>query len=154
MDAIARQAGVGAGTLYRHFPTRDDLVAAVIKNRHPDLVRERTAIRDGGFEPSAALERWLTALATWMRAYDGLPEPLRAAAAAQSTPLGTTCDDVITTTDAFLVAAQDIGQARPDVCGRDLFLGVLASAWAAGAAADDDADTRLLGLLRTGWAVD
>lgn len=155
MDAIAKGAGVGAGTLYRHFPTREDLVAAVIEGRRPDLERERIAISDSGLEPQAALERWLTALATWMRVYDGLAEPLRAAAAAQSTPLGATCDDVIATTDRFLAAVQDAGQARPGVRGRDLFLGALAAAWAAGATPDDDADsdTRLLDLLRSGWAV-
>lgn len=153
MDGIAKRAGVGAGTLYRHFPTREELVAAVIEDRRPDLERERVAIRDGGLEPRAALDQWLAALSAWMRVYDGLPAPLRAAAEAQSTPLGTTCEDVIATTERFLIAVQDAGQARSGVLGRDLFLGVLAATWAVGAAPDDDAGTRLLDLLRSGWAV-
>lgn len=79
MDAIAKAAGVGAGTLYRHFPTKDDLVAAVIDADEPRLESERDRIIDAGLDPAEALEQWLNVLAQKMTAYEGLPGPLRAA---------------------------------------------------------------------------
>ncbi|GAB3701164.1 TetR/AcrR family transcriptional regulator [Mariniluteicoccus flavus] len=156
LDAIAKQAGVGAGTLYRHFPTRSDLVAAVLESRRPDLERERGAIIAAGLDPVEALDRWLDALAAWMRAYDGLPEPLRAAADAD-TPLGASCDEVIGATEDFLRPVREQGRARASVDGRDLFLGVLAVTWAAASSAAGPRGPvaeRLRALLRDGWAVD
>lgn len=152
MDAIAKRAGVGAGTLYRHFPTREALVAAVLDEHRPDLERERIAAEQ---EPDSlrGLEHWLGAVSEWMRAYQGLAEPLRVAQTHQASPLAPTCDEVIATTDRLLAAAQRDGHARPDVRGRELYLGTLAAVWATDApSADDRVGSGLLGLLRTGWA--
>ena len=41
IDEIARRAGVGAGTVYRHFPTKDDLYRAVVEDRHQQHHRKR-----------------------------------------------------------------------------------------------------------------
>ncbi|SPF68600.1 DNA-binding HTH domain, TetR-type [Propionibacterium ruminifibrarum] len=159
LDSVAKRAGVGAGTLYRHFPTREDLVAAVLEGRQPDLDRERAGIEAERLEPDAALDRWLAVLVSWMRAYNGLPGSLRAAVDARSTPLGMTCETVIAVTDHFLGAAQRAGAARPDVQGLDLFLGALGTAWASTASSpgteppDGRTGDDLLRLLRCGWAV-
>jgi AcrR family transcriptional regulator len=84
---IAQRAGVGVGTLYRHFPRRADLVKAVIESRI-DALAESAPELAATHAPGAALERWLhrytellatkrglaTALHSGDPAYDGLPD--------------------------------------------------------------------------------
>jgi len=155
MDAIAKWAGVGAGTLYRHFPTRDALVAAVLENHQPDLSAEAEVIQNDSVDSGAALERWLDAVSRWMRAYEGLPEPLRTALGEQDSPLRLTCQEVIDTTGEFLQAAQKDGHAREGLTGRNLYLATLAAAWALGTpSADGSTGHELDDLLRSGWRVD
>lgn len=152
LDAIAKQAGVGAGTLYRHFPNREALLAALLGARDAQLVRQRDAIRQGPSDAADALHQWLLALTEWASAFDGLPEPLRAAMSVEASPLGLTCQGYITTTDEFLTQAQSEGTARADVRGRDLFLAALATSWARGAAmADESSATAMADLTRAGW---
>ncbi|KQS65899.1 TetR/AcrR family transcriptional regulator [Modestobacter sp. Leaf380] len=153
LDALAKQAGVGAGTLYRHFPSRDALLAALLAARDNELVARRDAVRTAETDPAVALDGWLEALGTWATAFDGLPDPLRAAVTEQTSPLALTCQGYVTTTEEFLTAAQQAGRARSDVRGRDLFLAVLAISWVREAAMADAASPAGLGsLLRTGWA--
>lgn len=155
MDAIAKRAGVGAGTLYRHFPNRDALVAGVLEGRQPDLSAEAAAIEKESGDSGAALERWLDAVSRWMRAYEGLPEPLRTALGEQDSPLRLTCQEVIDTTGAFLEAAQGDGHARESLTGRNLYLATLSMAWALGTpSADGSTREELNDLLRSGWRTD
>jgi AcrR family transcriptional regulator len=152
MNVIAKRAGVGAGTLYRHFPNREALIAALLQARDDELRARREALlkeRDS----SAALALWLEALGEYVTAFDGLPEPLRAALSEDNSPLAITCQGFITTTDEFLQAAQRDGGAHPWVRGRDLFLAALATAWAGGSAvADESSAEALRRLTRSGWA--
>jgi AcrR family transcriptional regulator len=153
LEAIAKRAGVGAGTLYRHFPNREALLDALLQARADELVARRDAIRQQTENAAAALAFWLDALGDWATAFDGLPEPLRAAVADETSPLTLTCQGFITTTDEFLHAAQRAGSARPEVRGRDLFLSVLATSWVHSAAmADESSPQALSALMRTGWA--
>ncbi|WP_280425273.1 TetR/AcrR family transcriptional regulator [Nocardia carnea] len=151
LDAIAKQAGVGAGTLYRHFPNREALLAALLAARDEALVSRRDELRTRSADAADALEGWLDALTEWAGAFDGLPEPLRAATTSAS-PLAVTCQGFITTTEEFLHAAQREGSARTGIRARDLFLAALATSWARGAAMADDASAAALAaLLRSGW---
>jgi NAD(P)-dependent dehydrogenase (short-subunit alcohol dehydrogenase family) len=85
-------------------------------------------------------------------AFDGLPEPLRAATMTGPSPLAVTCQGFITTTEEFLHAAQREGSARSEIRARNLFLAALATSWAQGAAMADHASAAALaGLIRTGW---
>ncbi|MFH8759195.1 TetR/AcrR family transcriptional regulator [Streptomyces atroolivaceus] len=152
MDAIAKRAGVGPGTLYRHFPTREALLAALLQARDEELEARRDAIRREVTDSRAALAQWLQALSEWVTAFDGLPEPLRAALTEGTSPLAITCQGFVTTTEEFLGAAQRDGAANPWVRGRDLFLSTLATAWARGAVmADESSPDALVSLMRTGW---
>lgn len=153
LDAIAKKAGVGAGTLYRHFPNREILLAALLIARDEELVSRRDAIRADATDAASGLEQWLKALIDWAGAFDGLAEPLRAATATESSPLGITCQGYITTTDQFLLAAQQEGSARQEVRGRDLFLAALATSWVHDAAMADEFSTQALNsLTKNGWA--
>lgn len=155
MDAIAKRAGVGPGTLYRHFPTRESLLLELLQARDQELEARRQAIEEERGDPATALSNWLEALAVWVSAFDGLSDPLREALSEKASPLAITCQGFITTTDRLLEAAQRAGRARTGVRGRELFLGVLATAWVSSAAmADTSSASALTTLLQSGWAID
>src|SRR3984957_21133554 len=67
MEAIAKQAGVGVGTLYRHFPKRIDVVEAVYRN-HVDVLVGTADRGLAQLDPWAALEAWLWAYVDYGRA--------------------------------------------------------------------------------------
>jgi AcrR family transcriptional regulator len=75
LDEIARTAGVGAGTLYRHFPTRDALVAAVYRNETEQLVAAATRLADT-HPPVTALREWLLLFVDYIATKHGMSEVL------------------------------------------------------------------------------
>ncbi|WP_424448365.1 TetR/AcrR family transcriptional regulator [Microbacterium arborescens] len=153
LDAIAKEAGVGPGTLYRHFPSKEALLAALLLARDEEIGVRRDAITRTTSDAGDALAQWLEALIEWASAFDGLPEPLRAALGKIPSPLTSTCEGYVVVTDQFLARAQNEGLARRDVRGRDLFLMALAVSWARGAAMADGASLSLMPhILRAGWA--
>jgi AcrR family transcriptional regulator len=153
LDAVARDAGVGSATLYRHFPSRDALLAEVLERRAAQIETEIERIESMS-DSGAALEAWLVAMEDFFGAYDGLPGPLRNAFLEEHNPLATTCVGFVKSTDRLLRAAQEDGHARPGVRGRDLFLGALAISWLRGASmADRLSRQHLRKLLRDGYSV-
>lgn len=151
MDAIAKLAGVGPATLYRHFPSKEALLAALLALHYQRLDNRRIEIEAEECGAGRTLELWIEALGDWMQAYEGLPEPLKAACHGDS-PLTPTCHDVIKTTERILKAAQAQGLARRTMTGRDIFLGALAIAWASGAMASSESTRNVLrDVLRDGW---
>jgi AcrR family transcriptional regulator len=155
MRDVAKRAGLGAGTLYRHFPTREALIAALLQARADELDSRRAAIEAEAKDSGTALEQWLGALGEYVTVFDGLPDPLRSALTGDRSPLTITCEGLVTTTGQFLAAAQRDGRAQPWVRSRELVLGVLATAWVGGAALADDSSRRALRtMLRAGWGTD
>lgn len=154
MDAIGKKAGVGPGTLYRHFPSKEAILASLLSRHHASLDERRATIVAQETNTGRALERWIDALGDWMLAYHGLPEPLRAACQVDSA-LTPTCLQVIETTEAILQAAQNDGHARRTLRGRDIFLGALAVTWASGVnAADEGTRAVLRDVFKKGWSSD
>ncbi|MGY0063613.1 TetR/AcrR family transcriptional regulator [Streptomyces sp. LZ34] len=153
LEAVAKEAGVGPATLYRHFPTREALLAAVLQTRSEELVARRADIAQLG-DASEALRQWLRAMEEYFSAFSGLPEPLMAAAREQEpgNPLTLPCDTLIATTDEYVRAAQLSGQARPSVEGYDLFLAAVSVAWIRGTGAtDEESLDRLRALIESGY---
>ncbi|WP_409469202.1 TetR/AcrR family transcriptional regulator [Streptomyces sp. HC307] len=153
LEAVAKEAGVGPGTLYRHFPTREALLAAVLQARSEELVARQAEIAQLG-DADTALEQWLRALEEYFSAFSGLPEPLMTAARAQDpdNPLTLPCDTVITATDEYVQAAQRTGYVRESVKGYDLFLAALSVAWLKGAgAAEEESLDRVRALIAAGY---
>ncbi|WP_180377887.1 TetR/AcrR family transcriptional regulator [Rothia nasimurium] len=148
MDAIARQAGVGAGTLYRNFPNRLALIAAVLETRGVQAPDSATDVLTRGESALEALRAWLDATAKWFQTYEGLTDPMRQAVDEATSPLGMACHNVIAQLDQLLVAAQDEGSVRPGVTGRNLYLATLGMAWAA---QHSDSPDALYDLLARGW---
>jgi AcrR family transcriptional regulator len=94
LNVIAKRAGVGAGTLYRHFPTREDLILAVYQRdvqRLVDSVPDVLAAR----RPLDSFRLWFQTLADYIRVKHGLGEALHTAAA----------QDVVNETYAPVIAA-------------------------------------------------
>jgi AcrR family transcriptional regulator len=71
LNAIAKQAGVGQGTLYRHFPTRADLLAEVYRQDVDELVAAAPALLEQ-HEPITALARWFDRVADYARVKRGV----------------------------------------------------------------------------------
>ena len=77
LDQIARDAGVGIGTLYRHFPTRESLVDAVYRDQ---VIRLTTGARDllEQLPPAQAMRRWMDLFGDWVATKHGMLETLLA----------------------------------------------------------------------------
>ena len=129
LDSIAVRAGVGNATLYRNFPTRDDLLAAVIQSSFDDALLLGKEL-SGTLEPGAALAEWLVELAWRLHIWHDLPHCLASAHAGPSGSLNDSGRPLIEETQRLLQAAQAVGQAAPDVTAEEVFELVLALSWA------------------------
>ncbi|MEO3388579.1 helix-turn-helix domain-containing protein [Mesorhizobium sp. CAU 1741] len=128
LEEIARQAGVGAGTLYRHFPSREALLAAALSDRKSALLavsRQAREIEDA----DTALERWLEALQDYLRSFNGLPAPVLAALKQEASPLSLSCETLVSITGEFLERSQTHGSARASITANDLFMCAIGMAW-------------------------
>ena len=119
LEEIARQAGVGIGTLYRRFPSREDLIAAVLAERYLKLAEAAYELA-GKEEPEAALTRWLTVLIEHMAIYRGLSMAVKEAIHDLSTALGQTCKRMFEAGEELLAAGQRAGVFRGDVTFMDV----------------------------------
>jgi len=119
MNAIAHQAGVGQGTLYRHFPTREALVLAVYRQDVNELVEAAPALL-AQHEPAQALGLWLDRLAAFGQVKHGLPGVLHAATRADLS--GEYYGPVIGAIGTLLRAGQAAGTIRPDVEAEEVLL--------------------------------
>ena len=115
LDEIAKRAGVGAGTLYRHFPTKDALLDAVMQ-AWVDRVEQATD-KALGFEgpPRELLLRWFETYVSLISDNKGGPAKLSSALGDDDSPIRTKCQ-VLTAANARIVerlAAE--GALKPDV---------------------------------------
>ncbi|MFE6594712.1 TetR/AcrR family transcriptional regulator [Streptomyces sp. NPDC057781] len=152
LEAVAKEAGVGPATLYRHFPTREALLAAVLQTRSEELEARQAGIDQLG-DPAEALEQWLRAMEEYFSSFSGLPDPLMAAARAQEpdNPLTIPCDILIAATDQYVRAAQLARRVRASVRGHDLFLAACFIAWIKGTGTEEESLDRLRTLIASGY---
>lgn len=120
---IAERAGVGVGTLYRHFPHRSDLVVAVFRNE-VDACADAAASLAARHPPGEALARWLQRYVDFIAAKRGLASALSSGDPAfQSLPsyfLGR----VRPALQGLLDAATEAGEIRADVDAHELLMAV------------------------------
>lgn len=128
LEEIAKTVGVGQGTLYRHFPTREDLIAAAIQDDVDQLVRNSDKYAHG-CDPFMALGEWLRELAMFSRTYSGLPNRVLDASAGKSGSFSVVCGALESLTDRILVRAKEADQIRANVTAEDVFLLANAIAW-------------------------
>ncbi len=119
MEAIARQAGVGVGTLYRHFPKRIDVVEAVYRDDVDALVGSaERGVAD--LDPWAALAGWLRAYVDYARAKRTFLNELHEAFEKNPDLKSVSRERISAACDRVLTTAQQAGVARTDIDGADL----------------------------------
>jgi AcrR family transcriptional regulator len=149
LEAIAREAGVGIGTLYRHFPTREALVEAAYRNelaRLCDAAAELLAAN----APEQALRLWMDRFVDYTTTKRGMKDALRAVVASGGNPFAHTRDLLVEALDLLLRAGAEAGTLRPDADAADLLAGLSGVSLAAGEPAQRAQAGRLLDLLVDG----
>jgi AcrR family transcriptional regulator len=119
LEAIAKQAGVGVGTLYRHFPQRIDLVEAVYRE-DVDMLVGSAERGFAGQDPWSALEAWLRAYVDYGRTKRTLLNELHEAFEKNPDLKSASRQRIFAACDLVLTRAQQAGEARTDVDGADL----------------------------------
>jgi AcrR family transcriptional regulator len=149
LDGIAKDAGVGIGTLYRHFPTREALIEAAYRN---ELARLCDAAADllRTMAPDDALRTWMDRFVDYMTTKRGMADALRAVIASGGNPYAQSRDSMISAIGTLLYAGADAGTVRTDVEPGDILMSLSGVTLAAGEAAQRDQARRLLDLLMDG----
>ncbi|MDG9714652.1 TetR/AcrR family transcriptional regulator [Streptomyces sp. DH10] len=151
LDDIAKRAGVGSGTLYRHFPTRHALLEAAYLDR-VEAIAARAGELAAELPPGEALVEWLYELGAGMMQVRGLKALLGPAVTDGTSEVATACGDPLRNAAARLArAARQEGTLRDDVEPIDL-LRLVHGLATASELADGESDhiRRYLGLLTEG----
>jgi AcrR family transcriptional regulator len=118
LDEIARRAGVGIGTLYRHFPTRDAIVEAVYRREVEQLAGAATSLV-GSLSPGEALHEWMRLFVDYIATKKVMASALSSIGGGAE--LRASSGEKITAAMVLLVeGASAIGEIRPDVDPNDL----------------------------------
>ncbi len=141
IDGIATAAGVGNATLYRNFPTRNDLLAAVIEDSIGDLLNESDELKR---EMSAddALREWLYGLAWQLRIWNDLPTCIATSIEDSTSPVQDVSTRLTNRTRDFLHRACSDGSAADTVTADELFELITAVSWAIDRFGDDQKRAR------------
>jgi AcrR family transcriptional regulator len=125
---VARKAGVGLGTLYRHFPTREALLEALLRTGFDDLTAKASKLEISNL-PGHALVSWLGDVVALAHSHRGVIATMVAAIEDPNSALHDSCVTMKAAGARLLARAQAKGLARADVDGADLFALVGALAW-------------------------
>jgi AcrR family transcriptional regulator len=128
LNAIAKRAGVANATLYRHFPTREELVLATYQHEVSNLV-DAAGLLLQEQAPIDALRGWVERLARYAVTKHGLADALRKATSPGSDLSSTdTYDAIVAALDRLLQANISAGTLRPGLNADDVIL-ALAGLW-------------------------
>ncbi|HEV6952418.1 MAG TPA: helix-turn-helix domain-containing protein [Promicromonospora sp.] len=119
MRAIAREAGVGIATLYRHFPTRESLVDAVYTDQVERLTTGARELLET-HPPAVALRRWADAFGDWVATKNGMLDTLLAMVDSGRIAHARTREELLTAITALLEAGHAAGDLRADVAADDV----------------------------------
>ena len=124
MRDIAAKAGVGVGTIYRHFPTRSDLIVAVYRHQVEACAQAGPALLANSSTPHAALARWINLFVDFLVTKHGLAAALQSDAAAFETLHAYFLDRLVPVCAQLLDAAAAAGEILPDMDAYELMRGV------------------------------
>jgi AcrR family transcriptional regulator len=130
LETVARHAGVGIGTLYRHFPTREDLVAETYRNEIAQLGEVEQLL--DGHTAAEALSAWVGRFVDYARTKRALADLLHTLPAGKA-PLAR--DTIVDALTAMLAAGARDGTLRDDMDAEDV-LAALAGLWSTPAGPD------------------
>jgi AcrR family transcriptional regulator len=149
LEAIAKAAGVGIGTLYRHFPTREALVEAAYRNELdrlsaavPDLLAARPA--------DQALRAWMDLFVDYMVTKRGMADALRTVIASGADPFNKSRDVLMSAITQMVEAGVKAEAIRADVPPEDVLAALSGVTSTVGDPARRDQARRLLDLLVDG----
>ena len=152
LKAIAQEAGVGIGTLYRRFPTREDLIEATYRNETTRLCESAAELLENG-EPAAALRQWMDRFVDYMLTKHGMSDALPSILAAHEglrANTRTLLRDAIAT---LLEAGIQTASLRQDIPADDVMMALGGITLIAGAEHQRDLAARLLDLLMDGLTI-
>ena len=141
LDGIALRAGVGNATLYRHFPTRDSLLAAV-SQASVDLALAEGAELSRSLPPREALSEWLMRLTWRLHIWHDLPYCLAKARSDPASSMSAACSPLLLLTVALLDSAKASGDAADAVTADEVFELIIALSWAVDRFHDDEPTAR------------
>jgi len=119
LEAVARQAGVGIGTLYRHFPTREALYEAVYR-REVEQLTELARQLAAELRPLEGLRRWMQAFVEFVATKKGMAEALALATHKPPELMAYTTGRLHEAIGMLLRPAVDAGEVRGDIGPEDL----------------------------------
>jgi AcrR family transcriptional regulator len=119
LEAVARTAGVGIGTLYRHFPTREALFEAVYRHEVQQLADLAKRLKKKE-RPIEALRQWMHSIVEFVATKNGMSTELALATAKGSDPVSYSADRLTGGLACLLEQAIAAGEVRSDVCPQDL----------------------------------
>ena len=128
LERIARDAGVAVGTLYGHFPRREALIAAVLRDRHVELFTHGEHLL-ASRPPAEALAGWVRAVAAHAATYRGLAEVLAAGHEDTVSELHADCARMADLTHRIAAAARHAGALLAGTTDEDLTTLMNAAAW-------------------------
>jgi AcrR family transcriptional regulator len=149
MRAIAREAGVGIATLYRHFPTRESLVDAVY---HDQVERLTLGAREllEQLTPAEAMRRWMDLFGDWLVTKHGMIGTLLAMIESGEIALAQTRGELLDVIATILDAGTAAGDLRADISAEDIAASLIGIFTVAGKPGQRRQADRLLNLLMDG----
>jgi len=141
VDEVATRAGVGVGTVYRHFPTKEDLFEAVVLDHFATLVATVERLTEAE-DPGAAFEEFVDVLADTVADKKDLADALGDAGVDIKAKAGGTFDRLRQLVELLLARAQAAGSVRGDIDADELFALVHGTCSAAMQAGRDRASLR------------
>lgn len=149
LEAIAKQAGVGIGTLYRHFPSREALIDAVYHTELERLCNSAAELLDTS-PPDVALRAWMGHYADFVATKRGMAEALRVAIASGAITSSQTRQRLSAAIQTVLDAGAEAGTLRGDVLAGDISASLAGVMLASGAPEHRQQANRMLDLLMAG----
>ena len=120
LDEIAKRAGVGPGTLYRHFPTRDALIDAVMRDWSDRINAESEEIALSDLPARDALAAWSSKFVENVGIYHGAAAKVMSAMDDPTSPIYRKCQVLVAANDKVLDRARQAGALRPGVESREV----------------------------------
>jgi AcrR family transcriptional regulator len=124
LRAIAREAGVGIATLYRHFPTKEALVDAVYQSQVARLTAGARELLDS-LAPAEALRRWMDLFGDWVATKKGMLPTLLAMVESGEIAHSQTRAELLGAVTHLLDAGRAAGDLRPDVTAEEVSAGLV-----------------------------
>jgi len=146
LESIAREAGVGIGTLYRHFPTRESLVEEVYVAELDDVMETVPSLLEQ-HAPDLALRLWMARYARFAATKRGMIEVLRTGSFSGRVSAPVTRERLTAALETLLEAGARAGVLRTDVTADDVTRLMLGISLAASADAPPEQHGRLLDLV-------